>query len=139
MNTTMTSAVKQHQHGFTLVELLIVVTIVGILAMVAIPGFQDSMRKSRRSDGRIALLETAQRLERCYTQFGVYDDDDCDIASPADSPDGFYSVTVVRDPSTFTLSAAPQGPQASDSACGTLSLDQLGERSASGDDTGHCW
>lgn len=136
---TMTSPLQHRQHGFSLVELLIVVTIVGILAMVAIPGFQDSMRKSRRSDARIALLETAQRLERCYTQFGAYDDDDCDIASPADSPDGFYSVTVVRDAGTFTLSATPQGPQASDGACGTFSLDQLGERSASGDDTEHCW
>lgn len=135
----MTSLLKHHQQGFTLVELLIVVTIVGILAMVAIPGFQDAMRKSRRSDARIALLETAQRLERCYTQFGVYDDDDCVIASPADSPDGFYSVTVVRDPGTFSLSAAPQGPQASDGACGTFALNQLGERSASGDDTQHCW
>lgn len=135
----MNMPVRRCQSGVTLIELLIVVTIVGILAMVAVPGFQDSVRKSRRADARIALLETAQRLERCYTQFGIYDDENCEIASPFSSPDGFYLVTVVRQPTTFTLTAESQGAQTDDTACSEFGLNELGERSASGDDAQRCW
>lgn len=130
---------RHRQSGFTLVELMIVVAIIAILALFAIPGYQDSVRKSRRDDARVALLETAQRLERCYTQFGTYDDDDCDIDSPFASPEGYYSVTLVRDATTFTLTAAPQGPQAEDTRCGSLAVDQAGTHSATGSIPESCW
>lgn len=118
------------QQGFTLVEMLIVVVILGILAMVAVPSYRDSITKSRRADARVALHSTAQRLERCFTQFGSYDAADCDIASPAESPEGFYTVTVERTATTYTLTAAPDGVRQKDALCGNLGVDHLGRRMA---------
>ncbi len=64
---------KPRMSGFTLVELLIVMVIASILMMVAVPSYRQSVIKSRRADARVALNDVAQRLERCYTQFGAYD------------------------------------------------------------------
>jgi type IV pilus assembly protein PilE len=136
----------RNERGFTLVELLIVVAIVGILALVAVPAYQDSVIKSRRADARVALNQLAQRLERCYTQFGAYDADECDIDSPFDSPEGFYSVSFVADATSYTVTAEPQGAQAKDVKCGTLGLTSLGERTVDSDgdekpdtDEHRCW
>lgn len=127
------------QAGFTLIELLIVMVVASILMMIAVPSYQQSMMKSRRADGRVALNDVAQRLERCYTQFGAYDAEDCVIEEPVDSREGFYQVTVERDATTYTLTAEPQGAQADDSKCGDLGVDNTGLRSATGDDPDHCW
>ena len=56
------------QRGFTLMELMIVVAIVGILASIAIPSYQESVRKSRRAEARAQLLEVAQYMQRFYSQ-----------------------------------------------------------------------
>lgn len=58
--------------GFTLIELMIVVAIVGILAAIAYPSYQDSVRKSRRAEGRTALMEVLQQQERYMTQRNTY-------------------------------------------------------------------
>jgi type IV pilus assembly protein PilE len=125
--------------GFTLIELMIVVGIVAILAAVAIPSYQESVRRGRRADARVAMTNLATRLERCFTQFGAYDAADCDIASPADSPEGFYELTVDREAATWTLTAEPQGAQAEDTACGTFTLTNTGQRDVSGDTPARCW
>lgn len=100
------------------------------------PSYQNSVRKSRRTDAKVTLTDTGQRLERCLTQFGTYNDAGCAIASPYDSPEGYYSVTVVRDASTFTLTATAQGVQTRDTACATLTLNNLGVKGATSPD---CW
>ncbi|MEO7386431.1 MAG: type IV pilin protein [Gammaproteobacteria bacterium] len=129
--------------GFTLVELLIVMVIASILAMIAVPSYQASVIKSRRADGRVVLNDTAQRLERCYTQFGAYDAADCAISDGEEiqSVEGFYIVTVaVPDAATYTLTAAPNGAQESDDDCGSLGLTNTGERSITGDgELERCW
>jgi type IV pilus assembly protein PilE len=125
--------------GFSLIELMIVVGIVAILAAVAIPSYQQSIIRSRRADARVAMNNAATRLERCFTQFGSYDADECDIDSPFDSPEGFYSVSIDRDAAAYTLTAAPQGGQADDTACGDLGMASTGARTASGDAPDHCW
>ena len=63
---------KYNAMGFTLIELMIVVAIVGILAAVAYPSYQDSLRKSRRAEGRTALMEVIQQQERYMTQNNTY-------------------------------------------------------------------
>ena len=58
--------------GFTLIELMITVAIIGILAAIAYPSYQDSILKGRRAEGRTALLNLLQQQERYYTQTGSY-------------------------------------------------------------------
>jgi type IV pilus assembly protein PilE len=134
---------RKQSQGFTLIELLIVMVIASILAMIAVPSYQASVMKSRRADGRVALNDTAQRLERCYTQFGAYNADDCAISDGEEIPssEGYYVVTVdIPDAATYTLSAAPHGAQEDDEQCGSLGVDNTGVRTISGDgELDRCW
>ena len=129
-------------HGFTLLELLIAVAIIGILAAIAIPMYSDYVTRSRRADGQAKLMQVAQELERCYTQFSKYDDVNCSVSASGTviSAQGFYVIGAsVPTPSTFTLTATPQPAQADDTDCKTLTLTHLGEQSATGDDKDSCW
>jgi type IV pilus assembly protein PilE len=130
--------------GMTLIELMVVVVIIGILVAIAYPGYQSQIQKTRRSDGKSVLLDTAQRLERCFTRYNSYADPGCEIADSLDggvtSTEGWYVVTD-DDPSatTFTLVATPQGAQTDDTICANLTLTHRGERDATGTDPTSCW
>lgn len=133
---------QARSRGFTLIELLIVLVAVAILATIAVPAYQDSLRKTRRTEAKTTLDELAQRLERCMTQFGRYDDANCTIGSAQDSASGYYRITVTRSAAGFSLTAAAQNVQADDRACASFSLNQLGARSASRSDgsvNAACW
>ena len=138
---------RNTQRGFTLIELMIVVAIIGILVAIAVPQYSDYVTRSRRADGQSTLLQIAQELERCYTQFSAYNNTSCavvgtDGVSQA-SPEGYYVIAAAGSAlaaSAFTLTATPQGAQASnDSDCTTLTLTHLGVQGATGDDTDSCW
>lgn len=127
------------QRGFSLIELMIAVAIIAIIALVAIPGYQESLLKSRRADGQIALSMMAQRLERCYTQFGRYDATQCEIESPQPSPDGFYTIAIsARTANSWSLEATPQGPQEKDLRCASLQLNHMGVKGATGTHPAEC-
>ena len=130
--------------GFTLIELLITVAIIGILVAIAIPMYSDYVTRSRRADGQAKLMQVAQDLERCYTQFSKYNDNSCSVVNGGvvseTSDQGFYVVTANKlDESAFTLTATPQNEQADATDCTTLKLTYLGGQGATGTDTDSCW
>ena len=136
--------IPNRSQGFSLIELMIAVVIVGILAAVAIPMYSDYVTRSRRADGQATLMQVAQELERCYTQFSKYNDNNCSVVNSGvvseTSDQGCYVITANKlDESTFELTATPQNEQADDTDCTALTLTHLGEQSATGDDPDSCW
>lgn len=133
---------RKSESGFTLIEVMIVVAIIGILAAIAYPSYQESVRKSNRADAKATLNDYAQRLQRCFTAYSAYNSGNCTLAGQIDgatleSPEGFYDVgATTLTATTYTLQATPKGSQATDS-CGNLTLDHTGTRNATG--SGDCW
>jgi type IV pilus assembly protein PilE len=140
---TLRCGLRQNVRGITLMELLIVVVIISILAVIAYPSYQDQVRRSRRADGKATLLDVSQRLERCYTRFGRYNDANCAVVLPVASPENFYSIASVGaiTAATFTLAATPQGTQATDAQCGVLRLTSAGQQGSQDTDAdaNGCW
>ena len=137
---------QEKSAGFTLIELLIAVAIIGILAAIAIPMYSDYVTRSRRADGQASLMQVAQELERCYTQFSKYSDNNCSVVTGGTvnetSEQGFYVISAsgsALTESTFTLTATPQDEQADDADCMALTLTHLGVESATGGDPDSCW
>lgn len=130
------------QSGFTLIELMIVVAIVGILSAIAYPSYAEYIRRGHRAEARAGLLQAAQWLERSATATGTYP---LTAAFPANLkavPNNRYDIAVVSDGATFTLTATPKGAQIGD-RCGNYTLTNTGLRGAKGATTGdivtECW
>jgi type IV pilus assembly protein PilE len=127
------------QHGFSLVELMIVVAIIAILARIAYPTYQDSLVKSRRADAKAALSELSVFMERWYTTNGCYTSGSCATSTTTAPTLPFlvapksgkvnYNLSVVTTPSTFTLTAAPIRAT-DDATCGSLTLTNTGTKGA---------
>ena len=125
------------QRGVTFIELLTVLVIIGILAAIAYPTYRDQVRRSNRTEARVALEQTAGALEKCYTRYMAYNDGNCPVATSVsggagfNTNSGFYRISSsTLNATQFTLTATAQstGGQTSDTACATLSLDQTGTR-----------
>ena len=137
--------IMKRNKGFSLLELMIAVAIVGIIASIAYPAYQEYVREARRSDAKAVLIEMSQWMEREYTVNGRYTNASNAapslpvVKSPKDGTDVVYNLGVVATSNTFTLTATPAagGPQAGDD-CGNLSITQTGAKSASGTAT-DCW
>ncbi len=141
--------VRHDSHaGFTLIELMIAVVIVGILLAVALPAYQNSMQKGRRSDAMSALQDAANRQEQFMLDRSTYTKDMTDLgfADPFISPEGHYSITAAKCTTgaitnCFELTATPlpASPQAKDSRCTSFILDSFGSKTATGTAKTECW
>ncbi|WP_281687550.1 type IV pilin protein [Pseudomonas citronellolis] len=127
--------------GFTLIEMMIVVAIIGILAAIAYPSYQEYVLRGNRSEGQALLNDAAARQERYFAQNNIYADTTAKLGySSAMSITSLYQLSIGDDDdlaTTYSLTATPQGRQARDS-CGALTLNAAGTRgSASG--SADCW
>jgi type IV pilus assembly protein PilE len=136
---------RRQARGFTLIELLIVIAIVGILAAIAIPSYNDSIRKNRRAQAKADMVETIQALERCFTNrstyVGCFPGDVLPAAlarSPRTGNAIHYDLDLpVLTAADYAIRAVPRGDQAAD-VCATLTIRQNGVRTTSSGRT-DCW
>jgi type IV pilus assembly protein PilE len=134
------------EKGFTMIEMMITVAIIGILAAIAYPSYMDSVRKSNRSEAKVELADVAQRLQRCFTTNGSYIAAGCPASAQVVVPAGivsrgrgFYRVTGVVAANTYTLTAtailAPQTADNKGTDCTVMTLNNLGVQTPAA----NCW
>ena len=135
---------KTNQAGFTLIELMITVAVIGILAAIAYPSYTQYVQRAARAEARALLLENAQFLERNYTTSNRYDQTSAGTAitlprtqSPVSGTAKYNLTLSAVAAQSYTLSAAPTGSMAGD-ACGTLTLTNAGVQGAGGA-VADCW
>jgi len=148
---------KNKELGFTLIETMIVVVVLGILSAIAYPSYQESVRKTKRAEGRAALMRLMQQEERYYSQSTSYiafssgsvDGDETKFVwysgdTPAASAYEISATACVDDviQNCVLLTARPGTPKVNraytDPVCGNLTLTSTGVKSASSSQE-NCW
>lgn len=140
--------------GFTLIELMVTVAVVGILAAIAYPSYQSYVKRSYRSDAMAALVENAQFLERNFNETNKYHEDASGTrialpvsAAPRDGSRKAYAISLdftagATSATAYRLLATPVAGAVMDGdECGTLTLNQLGQKGAVGNRRAapECW
>lgn len=122
-------AMKTKLSGFTLIELMIVVVIVGVLAMIALPAYQDFIRKGRRADALTIMLNTQLQQEKWRANNMKYAATAASVGSPSSD---YYNFAIVAATNSYTITATPIGAQLKDTqygvACTSLTLNQNNEK-----------
>ncbi|MBP7997487.1 MAG: prepilin-type N-terminal cleavage/methylation domain-containing protein [Thiopseudomonas sp.] len=133
---------KIAQQGFTLIEVMIVVAIIGILAAIAYPSYDEYVKRGNRTEGQAFLSDVAARQERYFSQNNAYITAAANVAklglSSTNSATGKYTLGLAGGGGGYTLTATQTF---GDSKCGNLSLNALGVkgRSGAGKTLEECW
>jgi type IV pilus assembly protein PilE len=134
------------KNGFSLVELVVTIGIIGILAAIAIPSYSAYIKRANRSDATRTMTVDAQALERCYSQTFTYSACAGGAVGTAPSAQGYYNVTiaVTAAPAGYTLTAVPiKSPQTLDTSCAQFTLNNGGTQgavdSSNNNNTKTCW
>ncbi|YCH46458.1 type IV pilin [Pseudomonas sp. SA195] len=126
---------------------MIVVAIIGIIAAIAYPSYQEYVRAAKRADAETALMELAHFMERYYTANGRYDESNGDepdlpfTQAPKDGGTKAYDISLVAastSATAYVLQAVPTGSMANDK-CGTLTLSNTGAKGQSASTLAECW
>jgi type IV pilus assembly protein PilE len=135
--------------GFTLLELLAVVLLIGIIAALALPGYRQQMRRVYRIEAMIALLDLQSAEEKYFLRNNAYSGNisaapptGLGLATSSSSNKYFLSIAVASDGQSFIATATPtsDGGQATDRECLAFSIDARGRRAVSGTrDAKYCW
>ena len=124
--------------GFTLIEVMITVAIVGILTAVALPSYLEHVRKGRRAEAQAYLQVVATRQQQFLVDTRAFVDlATLGVVQPS-TVARYYTVTLARvpgPPPTFSVTAVPTADQAAE-RCGTLAIDQAGVKTAA---VAGCW
>jgi len=132
----MSRAVRSSR-GFTLIELMITVAVLGIIVAIAYPAYIDFIERSRRAEAHEALQNVATLQEQFYTNNKGYSDSLSELGVSATTENGYYQLqdpistsnTIDGFAQAYTISATAQGSQADDTECGTIQLDSNGNQS----------
>ena len=138
---------RDHARGFTLIEILIVVAILGILTSIALPAYQNSVLRSGRAEAKGELMTVASDQERFFASSNTYSTDATPLittdATKRTTENGLYTITVAAGATgsiatSFVATATAVGDQTAD-ACATLTISSIGVRGATGDTADKCW
>jgi len=133
--------------GISLVEMIITIVILAIITMIAVPAYMNYLRKTRRAEATIALLDLATRMERYYAEnnnsyAGASITGNLGFGN-ATTASGYYLLSIpALTTSSYTLQATPAAgkSQADDNECGNFTLTQTGQQGITGSGTAaECW
>ncbi len=148
--------------GFSLLELVVAVSVVAILAAIAIPSYQSYTLRSHRTDAKTALLDMASLEERFFSTNNSYSQTPSDLGYAGAAPcpcapfpvglNGYYQITNLQavaatppagvnngTPATYTITASAIGNQVNDTSCLTFTVNSAGQQTATPNPNGDCW
>jgi type IV pilus assembly protein PilE len=151
MKNTISASIRSRQKlivaaGFTLIELMIVVAVIGILAAIGYPSYQCYVDRSQRSSAVAVMMEGSQFMERFFTTNTQYAQDTAGqpvsatypaslLVSPREGTAKWNLALSNVTATTYTLTATPIVASSCTPACGSLTIDQLQQRTANGVNT----
>lgn len=142
LNSLLALSKRRWRRAFTLIELLIAVSIIGVLASIIYPYYADSVVEARRKNLLIELDNFVQAAERSFAVVGDFSEidlqlpgrsDDGDVGRWPTEGDSYYELTleISEDSSYFAIQATAKGNQTEDKNCLEISYDSIGLKEAS--------